>query len=82
MKDAQGHGSNSRGDAYSTSRPAGSGLPFHVSQNFGAVSRMRPDRDFKTDADRTVSDLRSRMSNTGPGHSVGLLQGIKNLLGG
>ena len=77
MKDARGHGSESRG---AMSRPAGSGLPFHLGRGFSAVSRMKPDRDM-TDTQRTVSDMRSRMSGTGPGHSAGLLQGIKNLLG-
>ena len=43
---------------------------------------FRHDRNYKNDAERTVADLRSRMSSTGDGHKAGLLQGIKNLLGG
>jgi hypothetical protein len=42
---------------------------------------MKPDRD-TSDAARTVSDLRSRMATTGAGHKTGLMQGIKNFLGG
>jgi hypothetical protein len=37
---------------------------------------------FKTDMQRTVSDLRGRMLSTGSGHQAGLWQGIKNLMGG
>lgn len=82
MKDARGHGSDSRGAAFALA-PAQARNPRTL--NFGVSptgyfgpSRMR---DTKPDAARTVADLRSRMSNTGPGHKTGLLQGIKNLLG-
>lgn len=76
MKDAQGHGSNIRSGGLN-GVSLGEGFRASISG-----SRMRPDRDFKTDADRTVADLRSRMQSAGPGHKAGLVQGIKNLLGG
>lgn len=73
MKDALGHGSDGR---------ANKGIP--LAAGFRAPSQagvMKSDRDFKTDADRTIAGLRSRMTNTGPGHQAGLMQGIKNLFG-
>ena len=78
MKDAKGHGSESHGG---TIIQSGGLKGVNISPNYRSVSRMRPDQDM-TDTQRTVADLRSRMSNTGPGHSTGLLQGIRNLLGG
>ena len=71
MKDAYGHGSNGRDNK---------GIP--LSPGFRAPSQMnamKPDRDYKNDAERTVADLRTRMAATGPGHQAGLVQGIKNL---
>ena len=76
MKDALGHGSDIR---------SGGLRGVTLGPNYRAPisgSKMRPDRDYKNDAERTVADLRSRMSSTGDGHKAGLLQGIKNLLGG
>lgn len=84
MKDARGHGSDSRGAAFALA-PAQTrnsrtlnGVGVSSTGYFGP-SRMR---DTTPDVARTVADLRSRMSNTGPGHKTGLFQGIKNLLGG
>jgi len=74
MKDARGHGSDGR---------ANKGIP--LAAGFRAPmsgAAMRPDHDFKTDADRTVAGLRARMVGTGPGHQTGLMQGIKNFIGG
>lgn len=74
MKDARGHGSDGRGNK---------GIP--LAAGFRAPSQanaMRPDRDYKNDAERTVADLRQRMADTGPGHQRGLVQGIRNLFGG
>lgn len=88
MKDARGHGSDGKGGGGRGPLGFRGGSSVYRSQPFeiahGAQfgpSRMKSDRDFKSDADRTVHDLRSRMSNTGPGHQTGLMQGIKNLLG-
>lgn len=76
MKDARGHGSNSRGSF-------GQRQPFAQGRNLFAI---QPGASFqpraKTDAKRTVEDLRNQMRFTGPGHRAGLMQGIKNLLGG
>src|ERR1700726_4138503 len=74
MKDARGHGSDGRGNKGIPLAPG-----FHAPSQANA---MRPDRDYKNDAERTVADLRSRMTNTGPGHQAGLFQGIKNFIGG
>jgi len=79
MKDAKGHGSDARGASIIKS---GGLKGVSIGPNFRGTSRMRPDRDFKNDAARTVGELRSRMANTGDGHKTGLLQGIKNILGG
>jgi hypothetical protein len=82
MKDSGGHGSSGRG-GFKSGRPTGSGLPFGVRQGFQTKSGMKPDNDrTNNDANRTVADLRSRMSGTGPGHQSALWQGIKNLVGG
>jgi hypothetical protein len=73
MKDARGHGSDGRNNK---------GVP--LAAGFRAPSQanaMRPDHDYKNDAERTVANLRQRMGSTGPGHQTGLMQGIKNLLG-
>ena len=76
MKDARGHGSDIRsGGLRGVTLASG----FRAPSQAGA---MRPDRDFKTDADRTVAGLRARMAGTGPGHQTGLMQGIKNFIGG
>lgn len=79
MKDARGHGSNGRGGSFLQSGGL-KGVAIAADARF-TNTPMRPDRDFKTDADRTVHDLRQRMANTGPGHQRGLMQSIKNLLG-
>jgi hypothetical protein len=82
MKDAHGHGSDSGNPSTIKSGGLrGVGLAAGYSAPIGAANR-RPDRDFKSDADRTVYDLRQRMASTGPGHTAGLMQGVKNLLGG
>ena len=80
-KDSGGHGSE--GGRGGVSRPVGSGLQFGVASKFKSKggAGMKPDHDM-SDAHRTVSDLRSRMSGTGAGHQTGLMQGIKNFLGG
>lgn len=83
MKDAKGHGSEGRGVGAASTIKSG-GLR-GVGLAFGATmpsDRMKPDRDYKNDAERTVADLRGRMTGTGPGHQAGLLQGIKNFFGG
>lgn len=81
-KDARGHGSE--GGRGGVSRPVGSGLQFGVASKFKSKggAGMKSDRDHTSDAARTVSDLRSRMATTGAGHKTGLMQGIKNFLGG
>jgi hypothetical protein len=76
MKDARGHGSDMRSGGL---RGVTLGPDFRAP--IGAM-KMRPDRDFKNDAERTVYDLRQRMASAGPGHKTGLMQGIKNFLGG
>lgn len=48
-----------------------------LAPTFRAASHMRPDRDFKTDADRTVADLRGQMTGT----RRGVMQVIKNIFG-
>jgi hypothetical protein len=78
MKDAHGHGSNGGSTTFKTAGLKGVGL----SANFSAPSMMKSGRDFKTDADRTVYDLRQRMAGAGAGESHGLMQGIRNFLGG
>ena len=89
MKDAKGHGSDSRGGSGGTP-----GFGSHVLKYRGpnvaeptamktSLSRGTLSPGYaKEDNARTISDLRARMSGTGPGHATGLLQGIKNLLGG
>jgi len=75
-KDAQGHGSEGRG-----ARPFDrSGIGMTASAQFSG----KPLRGVsnQTDTQRTVADMRTRMQNTGPGHQTGLMQGIKNFLGG
>lgn len=76
MKDANGHGSEGRG-----------AVPFDrskIGMTVGARFSNRPlrGRGDQTDTQRTVADLRTRMQSTGPGHQTGLMQGIKNILGG
>ncbi len=84
MKDAKGHGSESRGGSdfapgaqhiFKPNIPAAA-----ISGQFsrGNISPRYAAEDTK----RTVSDLRARMSDTGPGHAAALWQGIKNLVGG
>ena len=82
MKDARGHGSDTRGEfrpndpmpmkhgmiGFRTGGPGFSGKVL----NAGAMS----------DAQKTVARMREQLQSTGPGHSAGILQGIKNLLGG
>jgi hypothetical protein len=76
MKDAHGHGSDGRG-SFGQRQPYAQGRNlFSIAP--GASFKSRP----KTDAKRTVEDLRNQMRFTGPGHRTGLMQGIKNLLGG
>lgn len=70
MKDARGHGSEIRN----------AGLRgVTLAPGFRAVSHMKP---VPTDTARTVQDMRARLAGTGPGHAIGLMQGIRNLLGG
>jgi hypothetical protein len=79
MKDAHGYGSNGRG-------APGSFNGIAVHQNFRAPlagQKMRLDRDFKTPADRAVYTIRQQLASAqGEGHKDGLMQGLKNLLGG
>lgn len=83
MKDAKGHGSNGRGGVsiIQSGGLRGVGLSNNYRAPLAGANR-RPDRDYTSDAARTVGELRSRMANTGDGHKTGLLQGIKNILGG
>jgi len=84
MKDAQGHGSNARGSFGLRSAPTiktGSLKTVGLNLGFRASSAMKPDHDYRTDADRTVAELRSQMQNTGQGHQTALGQGVKNLSG-
>ena len=79
MKDAKGHGSEGRGGDRA--------VPFDrskIGMTVGANFSDRPLRGVgdRTDTQRTVANLRARMQDAGPGHQSGLLQGIKNLLGG
>lgn len=77
MKDARGHGSNSRGSAtFKTAGLKGVGIG-------GQFSPGNRSAGFRADeTKRTISDLRGRMAGTGPGHAAALWQGIKNLAGG
>lgn len=89
MKDALGHGSNSRGGGgnygdprlrgnYSDTRIKTAGMRgVGLAPGFHATARPMPG-----DAARTVFGLRQQMTNTGPGHRAGLIQAIKNFLGG
>lgn len=94
MKDAKGHGSDARAAGAFVRRVSGegarnspSGRPLMAQLAPEArfpsqANAMRPDRDYTSDTARTVFGLRQRMQATGPGHRTGLMQGIKNLLGG
>jgi hypothetical protein len=79
MKDARGHGSDARGDSSINDRLKRT----RIGMDVNAVFAGRPMRSnlMPSEGQRTVNDLRNRMQTTGPGHQVGLLQGIKNLLG-
>jgi len=78
-KDARGHGSDGGTGTFKTAglKGVGIGANYHAAQD-----RMRSNQDFNSPAARTVFGLRQQMASTGPGHRAGLLQGIKNLLGG
>ena len=92
MKDARGHGSDSRGgigpEAKARARAAFlnyRGPTLQEAARRGAAfggGRGKPLPQDNLDTRRTVNDLRSRMTSTGPGHMAALMQGIKNLLGG
>jgi len=83
MKDAKGHGSDSRGNTvFGTAfKNAGTLTGVRMSNDFRSSGRALAPQQ-RTDTQRTVADLRSRMNSTGPGHQTGLWQGIKNLVGG
>lgn len=73
MKDARGHGSDSRGGSvpFKTAGLRGVGLALNA--------KFEPRYSNSKDV---VDSLRSQMRGTGAGHQAGLLQGIKNFLGG
>jgi len=83
-KDARGHGSDGRGgsDVVGNTRRFSHGTPAGISLHGKFSAGQRSPGYQQDDTKRTISDLRSRLSNTGPGHQVGLLQGIRNFLGG
>jgi hypothetical protein len=79
MKDARGHGSEGRGGDSAINdrlkRP-------RIGMTTDAVFSNRRGVGDRTDTQRTVANLRTRMQNTGPGYQAGLSQSIKNFLGG
>ena len=80
MKDAKGHGSDARGNSAINDRLKRPRIGMTVDAVFSRQvgrSNIMP-----SEGQRTVNDLRNRMQDTGPGHQAGLLQGIKNLVGG
>ena len=76
MKDAKGHGSEGRGGDRA--------VPFDRSKIGMTIGARFSGKMLGPQSDnaRTIAGLRTRMQNTGPGHQSGLLQGIKNFLGG
>lgn len=80
MKDALGHGSDSRMDG-GTKVFGGRSMQFQVAPQARFAAGVRSPGYQADDTKRTISDLRSRMSNTGSGHMHALWQGIKNLAG-
>jgi hypothetical protein len=82
MKDAKGHGSDSRGGGgdYSVNdrlkRP-------RIGMDVNAVfsSRNLKPNLLPSEGQRTVNNLRNQMNGTGPGHQMALGQAVRNLLG-
>ena len=80
MKDARGHGSDGRGGGSSAS-------DYLKRSQIG----LAPGRGFSgkqlsgstlSDTQRTVGRMREQLQYAGPGHSAGIIQGIKNFIGG
>src|SRR5208283_1628581 len=89
-KDAKGHGSNSRGGGQPSLADMRAVDPHYGAPSLRDATRpgirtpgnrgpsLPPD---KIDTMKTIADLRSRMSGTGPGHQTALAQGVRNLGG-
>lgn len=77
MKDAHGHGSDPRGigGGFSTFKTG-------VLKDVGVSHDARFSPKAYGNINRTVASMRAQMQNTGAGHRFGLMQGIRNLLGG
>lgn len=76
MRDARGHGSDPRNSASGSQRFKTAGL-----RGMG----LAPGATFLPrygNAKQVVEAMRAQMRTTGPGHRAGLMQGIKNFLGG
>jgi len=74
MKDARGHGSSARANSHNMS--------FGIAPGVHLSSGMKGPQP-RSDTARTIADLRTRLRSTpGEGHATGLMQGIKNFLGG
>lgn len=82
MKDAKGHGSDSRGggDRSVNDRLKRPRIGMDVNAVF-SNRNLKPNL-LPSGGQRTVNDLRNRMQTTGPGHQIALGQAIKNLFGG
>jgi hypothetical protein len=77
VKDPRGHGSDGRdGGSFSKRQQIG------ISMLGPGFSGRQLSPQTKTQVQRTVTQMRERLHNTGPGHSSALMQGIRNLLGG
>lgn len=78
MKDAQGHGSASRGGPVNdTLKRSKIGLALGAHFSRGPLGKNQP----SSEGARTVADLRNRMAGAaGPGHFAALAQGLQNFL--
>ena len=78
MKDAQGHGSNSRGGSSASDYLKRSDIG--VAGNFSG-RKLNPNLT-PSEGTRSALHLRQQLANAaGPGHARALMQGIRNLVG-